>query len=281
MSYSKSPPLLQSYPKSSCPCQQCIGWSPNNQCKYKEGDIGACSNETPSGVGAFIQREPKPMPLNNTSSIGLTHCQPSSGFYCANKQIYAQDIQPYEGKDYFIPLNKIGLDMAVEQYVPVNCSTTDGSCPYGWAGYNPLLMEPVRGARLLLDRPNYKGDMQVGDSCYDTIYTPFMKNYGKHYTNYGDITGGQIQYYISRDTSDAYFKPLFVTPAVVTHEVFMDPMDNPKPQYNRSSLQPYSWQACKKTECDSFTHDTLEFRQELMEKQMRKRNQQTWEPRWT
>jgi hypothetical protein len=177
-------------------------------------------------------------------------------------------------------LNQLGLHLQKETYVPVTCESSTAGCPQGWATHNPLLLDPVRNQYLLLDRPHYSGAVPVGDVCRDQIYTPELRQYGKNYTNYGDITGGQIQYYTTDDLAAAYYSPNFVTPSTVVHKVIQDPMTNPRAQYDRYENIPYSWDRCRPLTCDSFTHDTLEFRQSLMATQMRKRNEQRWQSRW-
>jgi hypothetical protein len=119
----------------------------------------------------------------------------------------------------------------------------------------------------------------VGNVDKDEIYTKRIGNYGGVYRGYGDMNCGQIQYYIPSDnTADAYFEPNFVTPATIIESRFRDPMDVIRPEYHRHSHAYYNWDACARDQCDSYTHDTLEYRQYLMERQMRRRNEQRSEP---
>lgn len=210
----------------------------------------------------------QPVPVN----LSTTNCH-SRVF----DKPYHKEIMPHPNSDEYALLNKIGVDYQINQYDFVE---NQQGIPYAWKGTNPLLMDQVRGYPLLLDRPNFTGEVPVGNVPHDEIYTPYYSRYGKYYSNYNNITGGQIQYYVDSSIADPYFKPNFVTPAKVTYVAKVDPMGVYRFDYNRDSLQPYSWNMCKKDECDSFTHDTLEFRQELMEKQMRPRNEQRWSNRW-
>lgn len=238
------------YPKTSCACSEC---PPNKKYQYEINKVIPCS-------------------------LGVPDCKKSLELeYCTTNKVYKQDIQPQNKLYKYKYLNKLGLSLDEQKYVPVKCNLSK-QCQYVYNGHNPLLTEAFRGQKLMLDRPNYTGEVPVGNVCHDEIYTPYFKNYGKNYTNYNDITGGQIQYYI--DTSDAYFPPNFITPAIVDHTIQIDPMGVVRPEYNRLTLKQYDWDKCNKDECDSFTHDTLEFRQELMEKQMRKINEQKYELRW-
>ena len=245
--------MTDSYPKTSCPCAEC-----------------------PVTYPYFIQPDPA-NPVS--SSIGIEGCKEASLFNCYNKQRYNKSIEPSQtGNNTQRNLNHIGLDLD-PNYVPVHCPNSRG-CENTWAGTNPLLLDPRRNILTKLDRPNYISSVPVGNVCQDQIYTPFFRNYGKNYRNYSDINGGQIQYYTNDSLTEAYFDPVFTTPAVVDHQIFIDPMGAVKPEYNRKSLAQYDWNQCNKQACDSFTHDSLEFRQDLMALQMRKMNQQDWQLRW-
>ncbi len=190
--------------------------------------------------------------------------------------IYNQSVEPFSDPTAQSEnLNIIGPVLDQKWYVPLQ---TDGRKCY--AGFNPILVDGMRAQRLMLDRPHYTGEIAVGNVCNDKIYSKHLRNYGKHYTSYKDITGGQIQYWVSPSSKNAYVEPVFCTPALVDHSLYVDPMGNVKPEYNRLTSAQYDWDKCNQDSCDSFTHDQLEFRQELMEKQMRKRNQQEWKFRF-
>ena len=137
------------------------------------------------------------------------------------------------------------------------------------------------GIGFALDRPALIGSLPVGDVPHDQIYTKFVGNYGKDYRGYSDIKNGNILYWLDPTLSQVYFQPNFVTTAVVSHELRQDPMDVIRPEYPRKVAKPYEWSACRNVDCDSKTYDTLEFRQDLMERQMRSRNESRYEPRWS
>lgn len=209
------------------------------------------------------------------SSLGVPNCKNPQQI----RTTYDYSIEPSCGPDKITDLNSYGLKRDFADYTYLKNTPVQG-VPYGWNGNNPKLMDAARGVRMLLDVPNYLGSLPVGDVCIDKIYTPEIDKYGGVYRNYTEMNNGNTRYYIDTATKDAYFKPVFVTPAVVGHEMVVDPMGVERTAYNRQSLVPYSWDACKPTDCLSSTHDQLEFRQELMEKQQRKMNEQRYPPRW-
>jgi hypothetical protein len=216
----------------------------------------------------------KPIP----SSLGLNvFSNPVSPVYnCVNKVTVLQQQEPQclKGSP---TLNRLGLNMQTNQYVPM-INKKENKVVY--AGSNTLLIDPIRAQLLMLDRPHLTGTLPVGDVPKDQIYTKEISKYGGVYQTYGDINAGNIQYYLSKDISDPYYLPNFITPSIVKTDVWIDPMSNIKPQYPRQSLKAYGWDPCNKDDCDSFTHDSLEFRQELMELQQRKVNQQRYSNRW-
>lgn len=254
------------YPQTSCPCGNC----PSNilRCKFKQ--------------------ESRPDTITQPSSLGIPNCTEPACFKssCTTSQTYAQNIQPTHPNkpNQTVRLNPLGVTYD-SHYTPVHTSM-NGPCATAFRGTNPKLIDPPRNQTMLLDRPNFVGEVGLGFGtddiqCVDQIYSPVFNSYGKGYKSYQDINAGQIQYYISTDHEQAYFNPNFTSPAVVNHSMYQDPMGVVRPEYSRASLKPYSWNACASDrDCDSRTHDALEFRQELMEKQMRKQNEQRYSPRW-
>jgi hypothetical protein len=222
--------------------------------------------------------------MNNTTSS----CTPS----LPSQLMYKTDIQPpLFPNNQNIYLNVIGPmlqnDCPYNAYAPkVNesCRNKAGTatlgsanaCGVSYVSSNPKLYDSVRAQALMIDRPPLTGELPVGDVKHDQIYTKRIQRYGGEYKEYSDIVGGNVLYYIPQESRDAYREPVFVTTATVAHVLVQDPMGVVRPEYRRTSQSQYDWDKCNQDQCDSFTHDSLEFRQELMEKQMRKRNEQEY-----
>jgi hypothetical protein len=207
------------------------------------------------------------------------------GCFCPAPRVNEVTLQPNPKKTNCNTsnLNRLGLsESACYKKDPKNC---------GLRGTNPKLRDVIRGGWLNLDRPHLMGEVPVGDVKKDMIYTDNISRYGGIYPNYNSIPSGQIQYYVDGKLSGAYYEPVFHSPAVVKMDLFTDPMGNVKPQYIRNPLQPYQWKPdhCAKREycgvtdgasCFSETHDSLRFREDLMERQQRKNLEMEWQPRW-
>jgi len=173
-----------------------------------------------------------------------------------------------------ILLNKLSIDYDYKNY-----SRTPGEPIF--FGTNQKLIDTARAYSMGLDRPNLTADIPVGDACVDQIYTPQINQIGKPYHTYNDIEAGQIQYYIDKSTAYPYFSPVFVIPAVVEKRLIKDPMDVIKPEYNRIiKSTKYNWDFCTSNDCNSFTHDSLAFREDVTSRQMTKQNQTNYTARW-
>jgi hypothetical protein len=149
------------------------------------------------------------------------------------------------------------------RYVPAQC---DGRSVV--KGSNPRLYEPVRGQWLLLDRPNLTGEVCVGDVPKDQIYTPFIKQYGGQYSDYSQIVGGQVQYWVPKCVN-VFEPPVFTNSAVVSSGMFVDPMGVVKPQYDRYPVP----NPCDENAYYSSTLDQIKYRENLMASQLAKPNQ--------
>ena len=267
------------YPKTSCPCTYC-----NNNSSFK------CEKG-----------------IHQSCSLPLSNCKDNFNLdYCSTEQFISNDIEPsqieprcdpsYNERTFKLyPLNNTGLELDSQNYRPVLFDNKT----LAFDGNNQKLIDAMRAQKLILDRPNFTRQIQVGDAVKDEIYTKEYSKYGQSYTNYTDMNTGDIQYYVDPSIMRPYYDPVFTTPASVNTVNVKDPMDVVKPEYRRNSLASYKWKYCptkyecmnnnsnKKCDifdlydgCDSRTHDELEFRQELMEKQQRKINQSRFTNRW-
>lgn len=271
------------YSKTSCLCENCL---PLDYNKPKSQRANLCTNDYPPY--GFINDE-----LNNIvpTNLSTPNCNQGDEFTCLNKALYKVDIQPgltrpcsLEGGPWQIKnINALGLRYSTG-FIEVCCDDVDNLEGSGCKGKSftsndPRLIDSYRGMRLNLDRPPLDGEVAVGNVVHDEIYDDKYKNYGKCYSTYNSINGGQIQYYVDKSISQPYFTPLFTVRSQVENTLFVDPMDNPKPMYPRFPLEEYNWKNFK-GEGNSSTYDTIRHREDIMEGQMAKINQKKWEARW-
>lgn len=202
------------------------------------------------------------------NSLGIPPCMIKDPLGYQGSFIENQSIQPTRIRDSnSIYLNTVPL---TEDYFSQYVKT-----PEGYRSNNPITFDSARAQWMTFDRPAVVGSLPVGNVIHDMIYTPRMTHLGQHYSTYKNITGGDIQYYIDPSIASPYFQPVYAMPAVVTKRLTMDPMTNPRYYYDRQ-LEQLNWQPCQRDTCLSSTHDQLQYREDIMEKQQRTRNSQSF-----
>lgn len=99
---------------------------------------------------------------------------------------------------------------------------------------------------------------------------PELKDYGKNYTDYSNVTGGQIQYYIDKELSEPFISPIYATKTNAVGFTYKDPMDSIKPQFEKA----YPTESFS---CLSWIDDSCSFRDDITARQQRTHNQQRYE----
>ena len=231
---------ISDYPKSSCQCYDCTNKLPPTIC---EG-----------------------IPTN----LAVFNCKVPNSLDCVNTLTFRQNNQPTDQKGYYF-LNPAAY---------TNKLATDFIEKGGqFMSTDPRLIDAPLAQTLTLDTVPMDSSMKL---C--SIYTdPRLCNYGKGYKTYSDITAGQILYYVDESISDAYFSPNFVSTASIDSYVYQDPMSSLKPRYDRYPLTCDNKVLNIKDKfkyCLSSMEDTTNFREDIMSKQMSKRNEQSWTARW-
>jgi hypothetical protein len=154
-------------------------------------------------------------------------------------------------------------------FIPINYK--DGETTY--ISNDPRLYNQ-EGTWLQLDKPPMNSSIKLSTLNNDKS----LNRYGQGYTSYSDINSGQILYYISKDTEDTFYEPLFSNKLNTIGTMYQDPMGSMKPQYdrvqNRSVIENDEY-------CLSFMKDTEFHREDILSLQMRRKNQERYAPRWT
>lgn len=141
--------------------------------------------------------------------------------------------------------------------------------PFGYATSNARVYDSMRSQMLFLDRPHITGEVPFKD-----MYSSKLNKYKVGpYKDYSDISGGSIQYYVTNESINPYHKPLFASPSTVHLIKPVDPNGIVRPQFQRIPKHPYHWNSCMPTNCNSSTHDALQFREDIISRQMQKRNE--------
>lgn len=245
--------VIHNYPKSSCTCWEC----------------GSKKFPTPTG------------PPTNMSVRG---CHFSEYYDCNPKRVFQIKQVPGEQTGRTILNPKVVSNNKFDPtFREINATDCPGSACAGTTYLNsdPRLYNQG-GTWLQLDRPPLTSATKLSTLTTDKS----LDGYGQCYTSYADIDAGQCVYYISKNREDAFYEPIFNGKATSVGTMYKDPMGGMKPQYDRIPNEQYnpilSNDACGDTEdCSFFLRDTQSHRADIMARQMRKRNEQRYAPRWT
>lgn len=249
---------VSNYPKSSCPCYAC---------------------------DKYIYE------INNTNSLptnfSVPSCNVPSLFNCYNRIPFKHSIEPPNSSGFKILNPQAYGSKQPTDFGILNCD--DKQCDTGGCNICPqtvyvspdprLISAGHSMQRLKLDRPPMDSSKTLASLSYDKS----LDKYGQNYGSYSDINAGQITYYIDNSIKEPLFQPNFTISSDVYGTLYQDPMGAMKPQYDRyplTSENPLFRNKSVYHGCLSSVADTSEFREDLMSRQMRKINQQRWEPRW-
>lgn len=205
-----------------------------------------------------------------TTNMSIENCKIPYQLNNESRIMFLSDNQPKknEGYVYLNPqalLNKYATDFKINS-------------ENQWVSQDPKLISGSRGDHLILDRPPIDGTIPLDQILTDKS----LDNYGKSYKTYSDINAGHITYYIDNSIKDPFFKPIYSIPTHITGELYKDPMDSLKPQYERHFCfrDPINSQNCSYNGSLSWIQDSQEHREDLISKQMRKHNEQRWQNIW-
>lgn len=106
-------------------------------------------------------------------------------------------------------------------------------------------------------------------------YKDADKSRTRIYKSYKDITSGNILYYTeNRPVSQIYSTPVFTNDSVIVAQMYKDPMNSHKAQYQRVQTKNNLKNQL------TFIQDTSEAREELIALQMRKMNENVYQSTW-
>jgi hypothetical protein len=201
-------------------------------------------------------------------------------FECYDRKPFRVDIEPKNEHGY-VNINPLVMrGKYANDFQQIDCSRNTACSKVQYASKDPRLISVAHGGQVLtLDRP--PADSTPSPAQVSTDIS--LDKYGQGYRTYSDIDGGHIMYYIDKSRQDPFYTPLFSTSARAYGTLYRDPMGVYKPQYDREPLKCNDPLNTTKDSYEgglSWIQDSQEHRQDLLAKQLRKRNQERWEPRW-
>jgi hypothetical protein len=170
----------------------------------------------------------------------------------------------HQFRDNYVRINT--LNSYDTDFKKIPCTSEEGKrvCnDFTYVSQDPRLVSPAHsGQRLALDNIPLNGKVQMWE-------TPYITGYPNVYNSYSDIHGGQNTYYYNKDLATPFISELFIQPGIVFKEDYVDPMGSYKPHYCRKPVETKN--------CLSWIRDSQFHREDLMSKQIWKRNQTNYE----
>lgn len=193
---------------------------------------------------------------------------------------FRQNLEPAL-KSGFVNLNpQSRTEKYAKDFYPILSSSTQGCSKPQYAALDPRLYSSGENILCPLNLPPITSKIYLDQLLIDKS----LDNYGQKYNSYSDVNAGQIMYYINRGEEDPFTTPVFAVSAMADGYVYKDPMDSYKPEYIRRPIKcdnPIG--APERSDYEgglSFMEDTLNFREDIIARQMAKSNQSSWGMRW-
>jgi len=243
--------VIYLYPKSSCPCENCLS-------SY-------------------------PIPNNGPkSNLSVRGCEIYPYFDCYNRVEMKKEIQPDDSNGIYDLNPQAYTNKLAEGFDAIKCPNNTPIAPSCsqqiYLSRDPRQFNSIRADYMPLDSIPINGNVRLKN-----VYS-VPDSYGIGFTPYDKIGDGQIVYYIDKSIQNAFYKPVFSEPAEESSVLFRDPMGAMKPEYNRTPLintnNPTVTNVKNYPYCLSFIQDTQSFREDIMALQQRKNNQEKWSARW-
>jgi hypothetical protein len=203
---------------------------------------------------------------NLPSNYPASNCEKDSNLKNYNKNLFTQIIEPgiYSVNEINEPINSnIGISFT-QQFEPTTCRRIDNDNII-YTEHDPRIIEPV------IQRPS--NPMRDPITEYN-VYDPRHSGYGTSYRSYIDQQLGQPKFMY--DDINAVRMPNYITRNNIDHTLYGDhygtiPTGNEHGnQYNDN---------IKALANDSFLRNTTQFRTDIEERTMRKRNAEMWQNR--
>ena len=181
-----------------------------------------------------------------------------------NKNLYTQTIQPgvYTTNQIIEPVNSnIGISFT-QQFPPVTCKRDPLTDELHYTEHDPRIFIPKKKIPTL---------PTVTES---NVYDPRFTGYGTSYRAYTEDVTGQTRFYY--DDINSIRMPNYITRNNIDHTSFGDSYG---PLYDGNACGNTDTSEIRALANDEFLRATLQFRTELQERLMRKRNSEMWQLR--
>jgi len=210
----------------------------------------------PGWVNTTCGYNPTQMNYNIPNNLAVGNCQKTDAMAEYNKNIFTQNIQPdsYSFNEVIEPINSnIGISFT-QQFEPTSCSRDDKGLT--WTEHDPRTYNP----------PQKPIQLPTGVTESE-IYDPRFSGYGTSYRSYNEDVTGQTRFYY--DDVNSVRMPNYITRSNID---FANYADSYGPLTNKNQYGNVNTNNIHALAQDSFLRCSIQQREELQEKLMRKRN---------
>jgi len=201
------------------------------------------------------------------SNLPSGNCQQNPAFKQYNENLFTQTITPgvYTRNQVNEPINaNIGISFQ-QQFEPVSCKRDDRGLTY--LQHDPRIIEPVLETEIPVGCVREK-------ATYDNVYDPRFYGYGTSYRSYNEPMTNQTRFFY--DDINATRMPTYITRSKIDHLPYADTYQSPPDGSENGNVHNPHLRALVQ---DSWFRDSMEFRNDLTERLMRKNNSIAWEKR--
>jgi len=231
---------------------------------YTDNGMRVRPNE-PGWVNTMCGYNTEQTRVNLPANMPVGNCQQKPEFKEYNKNLFMQTIQPnvYSINDVIEPINSnIGISFQ-QQFEPTTVDVKPDGDVY-WKEHDP---------RLFQFKPK-QIDLNNIPPNESNVYDPRFSGYGTSYRSYNDNVTGNTRYVY--DDVNAIRMPNYVVRSKIDFLPYADSY-GPIAQGNENGNKDNS--NIREMVNDSWVNNSLQFRNDMMESYMRKRNGEMWQIR--
>jgi hypothetical protein len=199
------------------------------------------------------------------SNLAVGNCTKDPRMKQYNKNLFTQTVTPgvYTTNQVNEPISSnIGISFQ-QQFEPVTCYRDDKGLHY--TEHDPRLIDSI---------PKKKETKETEKATYDNVYDPRFYGYGTSYRSYYEPVTGQTRFFY--DDVNSIRMPNYIVRSKVDHLPYADqygPVKEGDEQGNKFNSN------IRALAQDSYLRDSLQFRDDITERAMRKMNAEAWQRR--
>lgn len=201
------------------------------------------------------------------SNLPAGNCEQDPAMKQYNENLFTSIITPgvYTRNQVNEPINSnIGISFQ-QQFEPVSCRREDKGLIY--TQHDPRIIEPVLESEIPSDCVREK-------ATYDNVYDPRFYGYGTSYRSYNEPVLNQTRFFY--DDINATRMPSYITRSKIDHLPYADTYQSPPDGSENGNIHNPHIRALAQ---DSWFRDSMQFRNDLTERRMRKINSEAWQKR--